>query len=88
MMPIERPGCGGILPLRLLLAGAIILAAPLGLLGASGPSWWYNSTISASGTAPVVSGAANDYAALPQGAAKNFAVTAVNELNAALAAVG
>lgn len=87
MRPKELPGRGCISPLRFLLAGAIILGIPLRLFGATGPAWWYSSTISASGTAPVISGTANDYAVVNQGMVKNLAVTAINELNAALASV-
>jgi len=69
---------------RILAATAICLGIPLMLLAASGPTWWYNSSFTTSGTAPLVSGTANDYAAANQGQMKNMAVTAVNELTSAL----
>jgi RHS repeat-associated protein len=88
MKPKEQPGRGGLASLRLLVAGAICLIIPLLLFGASGPAWWYNPAVTVSGTAPLISGSANDYAAVNQGQVKNIAVTAINELNTDLAQFG
>lgn len=63
------------------MAGALALAIPLLVSGATGPGWWYNPALTVSGTMPIIRGAPNDYAAVTQGQLKNFAVTAVNELN-------
>jgi hypothetical protein len=87
MKPKERPSRGGLVPLRLLVAGAICLGIPLRLF-ASGPAWWSNPSLTVSGTSPVISGTANDYGAANQGQVKNIAITAINELNTDLAQFG
>jgi uncharacterized protein (TIGR03790 family) len=87
MKPNEQPRRSGLASVRLVVACAICIAIPVLLLGASGPAWWYNPTLTFSGT-PIISGTANDYAAVNQGQVKNFAVTAINELNAGLSDVG
>jgi hypothetical protein len=87
MKPKEKPGRDGRVSLRLLVI-AVSLAVPLLVLGATtGPAWWYNPSLTPSGT-PLISGTANDYAAVNQGQVKNLAVTAVNELNTDLAQFG
>ena len=66
---------------------AMMVAVPAGLCQ-TGPTWWYNSVFTTTGTVPAVRGTANDYAAVNQGQVKNLAVTAVNELNVDLAQFG
>jgi len=87
MKPKEYPDNGGLASLRLLTALAICLGAPFLLMGATGPAWWYNGSLTTTGM-PLVSGTANDFAAINQGQAKNVAVTAINELNTDLAQFG
>jgi hypothetical protein len=87
MKPKEHPDHAGLVSLRLLIALAICLGAPFLLRGATGPAWWYNGSLTTTGT-PLVSGTANDFAAINQGQAKNVAVTAINELNTDLAQFG
>jgi len=67
---------------------AFCLSIPVQLFAGTGPSWWYNPTLTTSGTTPVVSGGTNDYSAGNQGQLKNMAVTGVNELNAGLSQFG
>jgi uncharacterized protein (TIGR03790 family) len=87
MKPNDRPDRSGFALVRLIVAVAICLAIPLLLFGASGPAWWHDPTLTVSGT-PIISGTANDYAAVNQGQVKYFALTAINELNAGLSGVG
>jgi uncharacterized protein (TIGR03790 family) len=83
--PPVRTGLGSFRPS---VACAIFLAIPLLIRAASGPAWWYNAALTVSGTAPIISGTANDYAAVNQGQVKNFAIAAINELNAGLSGEG
>ena len=78
----ERSNCGGSISMRLVAIIAISITIPLLLRGATGPSWWYNPSLTTSGTAAVGQTGTNDYAAVNQGQVKNLAVTAVNVLNA------
>jgi len=88
MKPKEYSGPVRLIPLRVLLVTLIYLAIPVLLFGGTGPSWWYNPALTTSGTVPVISGTANDYAAANQGQVKNIAVAAVTELDADLAQFG
>jgi uncharacterized protein (TIGR03790 family) len=72
----------------MIVVGTISMGMPSLLPGATGPGWWYNPALTVSGTTPIISGTANDYAAVNQGQVKNFAVTAINELNAGLSGEG
>jgi len=83
MKPKEKAGRTGLISLRLLIAGAICIGVPLLLLAGSeppGPSWWYNPSLTTTGK-PVVSGSANDYAAINQGQLKNIASAAAAEFD-------
>lgn len=74
--------------MRALVLVAFCAGMPLLLFGASGPAWWSNPSLVVSGTIPIISGSANDYAAVNEGQVKNFAITAVNEFNTDFASAG
>ena len=84
---MDNRNCGILRILTLAAMAFCLLGSSIAFAG-TGPSWWYNPSLTTSGTAAVGQTGTNDYAAVNQGQVKNLAVTAVNELDNDLAQFG